>query len=191
MTASATESNISALNLQLTTGSEKVQQQVIQKLANLGDAGWDVLIEFLLRRQSDPPTWIDGKAYQALYCIDSPLVRASLQTHFPNGIVPLRSEYGIDYTQLQQLLTAQDFQAADRTTIQKLCELAGPAAVQRKWLYFTEVGSLPNMDLQTINTLWLVHSEGKFGFSVQREIWLSLGKKLGEILAPDWLEKRQ
>ena len=176
MTASATDSNFSALNLQLTTGSEKVQQQVIQKLASLGNDGWNVLVEFLLRRRSDPPTWIDGKAYQALYCVDSPSLRTSLQTHFPTGIVPLRSECGVDYAQLQHLLAAQDFQSADRTTIQKLCELAGPTAVQRKWLYFTEVGSLPNTDLQTINTLWLVYSEGKFGFSVQREIWLSLGK---------------
>jgi hypothetical protein len=24
--------------------------------------------------------------------------------------------------------------------------------------------------------LWLLHSEGKFGFSVQREIWLTVGK---------------
>ena len=90
--------------------------------------------------------------------------------------VPLHSERGIDYAQLQQLLTAQDFQAAERMTLLHLCELAGPAAVQRKWLYFTEVENFTISDLQTINTLWLVHSEGKFGFSVQREIWLSLGK---------------
>jgi hypothetical protein len=85
----------------------------------------------------------------------------------------LHSERGIDYKQLQQMLSAQDFQAADRMTLQKLCELSGPQAVQRKWLYFTEVENFPKLDMQTINTLWLVHSEGKFGFSIQREIWLS------------------
>jgi hypothetical protein len=30
--------------------------------------------------------------------------------------------------------------------------------------------------LRTINTLWQVYSEGKFGYSVQRELWLSVGK---------------
>lgn len=88
----------------------------------------------------------------------------------------MESERDIDYKPLQQLLIAQDFQAADRMTLQKLCELAGPAAVQRKWLYFTEIENFPISDLQTIDTLWLTYSEGKFGFSVQREIWLSLGK---------------
>ncbi|MGA7932015.1 MAG: GUN4 domain-containing protein [Kovacikia sp.] len=88
----------------------------------------------------------------------------------------LQSAVGIDYSPLQQLLAAQDFQAADQLTLQIMCELAGPAAVQRKWIYFTEVEQFPITDLQTINHLWLTYSEGKFGFSVQREIWLGVGK---------------
>jgi len=167
------KSNLSALSFQLTAGSEKVQQQLLQQLANSGNAGEQALMEFLLQRRSDPPTWVEGKAYQILYIADSPSAREFLQTYFPTGIVPLHSERGIDYKQLQQMLSAQDFQAADRMTLQKLCELSGPQAVQRKWLYFTEVENFPKLDMQTINTLWLVHSEGKFGFSIQREIWLS------------------
>ncbi len=88
----------------------------------------------------------------------------------------LPSDAGIDYSPLQQLLSEQNFQAADQMTLQKLCELAGSSAVQRKWLYFTEVEQFPVTDLQTINQLWLTYSEGKFGFSVQRDIWLSVGK---------------
>ncbi|HEY9848206.1 MAG TPA: GUN4 domain-containing protein [Leptolyngbyaceae cyanobacterium] len=92
------------------------------------------------------------------------------------GIVQLHSERNIDYSPLEQLLIQQDFLAADRMTLQLLCQLAGEAAVQRKWLYFTEVNSFPTTDLLSINNLWVNYSEGKFGFSVQREIWLSLGK---------------
>jgi len=88
----------------------------------------------------------------------------------------LNSEAGINYVPLQKLLAEQKFQEADRLTLQKMCELAGSSAVQRKWLYFTEVEQFPIADLQTINQLWLNYSEGKFGFSVQREIWLSVGK---------------
>jgi len=170
MTDSTTKSDLSAL---VTSGSEKVQQQLLEQLASAGSAGLDALMEFLLQRRSNPPTWVEGKAYQVLYTADDPATKEFLQIHFPEGIVPLRSERDIDYRLLQQLLTIQDFQAADRLTLQKLCELAGAAAVQRKWLYFTEVENFPDLDLQTINTLWLVHSEGKFGFSVQREIWRS------------------
>lgn len=173
MTASDMKSDLEALGFQLVTGSEKVQYQLLQQLANAGNEGENVLMEFLLQRRSNPPSSVEGKAYQILYTADSPASREFIQINFPAGIVPLHSERGIDYKQLQHLLTIQDFQAADRLTLQKLCELAGPQAIQRKWLYFTEVEKFPITDLQTINTLWLVHSEGKFGFSIQREIWLS------------------
>ncbi|BAZ90583.1 GUN4 domain-containing protein [Cylindrospermopsis curvispora GIHE-G1] len=92
------------------------------------------------------------------------------------GILPLKSACGISYDSLAQLLVKQDFQAADLLTIQQMCEVAGTQAVRRKWLYFTEVENFPIQDLQTINSLWLAHSQGKFGFSVQRELWLGVGR---------------
>ncbi|MBC1238935.1 MULTISPECIES: GUN4 domain-containing protein [Nostoc] len=176
MILSGSPTDIDSLRQTLIAGSIQVQQQTISQLAQLGDGGLDVLMEFLLKRRENQPTWIDGKAYQVLYKSDAPQAKEFLLSWFPEGIVPLKSERGINYNPLQQLLAQQDFQAADRTTIEKMCEISGPTAVQRKWLYFTEVENYPAVDLQTINNLWLVHSEGKFGFSVQREIWLSLGK---------------
>ncbi|MCC3448189.1 MAG: GUN4 N-terminal ARM-like repeat domain-containing protein [Microcoleus sp. PH2017_39_LGB_O_B] len=162
------------LRSQLRSGSEKTQLQLLQQ--HIADAGWDVLMEFLLERKSEEPTAVMGKAYQILYCADSARAREFLQANFPTGVVQLRSDSNIDYTPLQQLLALQEFQEADLLTLNKLCGLAGETAAARKWLYFTEVESLPMADLQTINTLWKVHSENKFGFSVQREIWLSSGK---------------
>ncbi len=176
MTVSGTNNDIESLRQQLMAGSEKVQLQLISQLAGFGDEGLDVLMEFLLQRRGTPATWVDGKAYQVLYNSDTAKAKDILAANFPQGVVPLKSECGIDYQPLQQLLATQDFQAGDRMTLQKMCELAGAEAVKRKWLYFTEVDKFPVTDLQTINHLWLVHSEGKFGFSVQREIWSGLGK---------------
>ncbi|WP_373530587.1 GUN4 N-terminal ARM-like repeat domain-containing protein [Nostoc sp.] len=176
MILSVPANDIDSLRRSLIAGSEKVQQQIIPQLAELGNEGLDVLMEFLLKRRDNPATWVDGKAYQVLYNSDAPQTKEFLLSCFPEGIVPLKSECGINYNFLQQLLALQDFQAADRVTIEKMCELSGLGAVQRKWLYFTEVENSSAVDLQTINNLWLVYSEGKFGFSVQREIWLSLGK---------------
>jgi hypothetical protein len=176
MIVSGTANDIDSLRQRLIAGSIQVQQQIIPQLADLGNEGLDVLQEFLLKRRDNPATWIDGKAYQVLYNSDAPQVKDFLQNHFPEGIVTLKSSCGINYYPLQQLLAKQDFQAGDRLTIEKMCELAGPMAVKRKWLYFTEVESFPIDDLHTINQLWVVHSEGKFGFSIQRDIWLSLGK---------------
>jgi hypothetical protein len=160
----------------LKSESVRNQFQLVEEIAQSGETGLDVLMSFLRERQSYPAKLIDGKVYQVLVKADSSKTRDFLQTYFPQGIVPLRSERGIDYQPLQTLLAQQNFQAADRATLEKLCELAGATAVQRKWIYFTEVEQFPGTDLQTINTLWLMHSEGHFGFSVQREIWLGVGK---------------
>ncbi len=189
MIVSGTTNDIDSLRRSLIAGSEKVQQEIIPQLANLGNEGLAVLQEFLLQRRETTSTWIDGKAYQVLYNTDAPTGKEFLQMYFPEGIVPLKSECGINYNSLQQLLALQDFQAADRVTIEKMCEVAGSGAVQRKWLYFTEVENFPLLDLQTINNLWLIHSEGKFGFSVQRDIWLSLGKNWDNFWPKNWLEK--
>lgn len=159
----------------LRSESLKNQLQLVQELAT-SESGLDVLMQFLLERQPNSASVIEGKVYQALFQAKTAKSQAFLQEHFPQGIVPLHSERQIDYAPLQALLANQEYQAADRLTLEKMCELAGPTAVQRKWIYFTEVERFPVTDLKTINTLWLVYSEGKFGFSVQRELWLSNGK---------------
>jgi hypothetical protein len=88
----------------------------------------------------------------------------------------LQSEANIDYKPLEELLIQQNFESADRLTSIKLREIVGEEAVKRGWLYFTEVAQINNTDLKTINELWVTHSDGKFGFSVQRKIWLGLDK---------------
>ncbi len=177
--------SVATLQYKLRSEPEKVQLQIIDELIAVGDAGLAVLMEFLQERQpaleqgrtsKNPVKVVEAKVYQALFNTPTTQVADFLQQHFPTGTVPLRSQHNLDYLPLQQLLAKQEFEAADKLTIQKLCELAGSAAVQRKWIYFTEIESLSSSDLQTINALWLAHSDGRFGFSVQREIWLGVGK---------------
>ncbi len=171
-TAASSHPELTELIDQLGTVSEKKQLQLIEKIADFGDLGQDALLGFLLAQAA--PTVAGGKAYQLLAQSDRGC--SLLADKLPRGIVPLTSERGIDYLPLQQALVARKFQEADLLTIRNLCAAVGPATVARKWLYFTEVAGLPIADLQTIDTLWRAHSEGKFGFSVQRQLWLSLGK---------------
>lgn len=182
MPANASD-RIAAALAQLQTTSEKNLSFLIADLVT-NETGQMALMQYLQARcpatatelTSGPVDLIAGKVYQALFHAGSPTCADFLQKQYPMGIAPLRSQKAIDYHPLQILLAKQDFQAADQLTLQKLCELAGASAMQRKWIYFTEVEQFPAIDLQTIDNLWLVHSDGKFGFSVQREIWLSLGK---------------
>ncbi len=182
-----------ALYLQLKAASVKNQVQIVRDLGAVGEPGLDALMRFLAEYQqtmvaaSAAPSDTTGKAsdtalplvgtiYQVLFSAGSAAATVFLQTHFPQGVVPLKSATAVDYAPLQQLLAEQNFQAADQLTLQKMCEVVGAAAVQRKWLYFTEIEQFPIADLQTLNALWLAHSEGRFGFAVQRELWLSVGK---------------
>jgi hypothetical protein len=163
--------------------SLKKQLHHLDELATQGEAGLAVIREFLYAQIGQPLSLATGKAYQILYQAKDAESQAFLNANFAEGVVPLHSERNIDYKALQHLLAAQNFQEADRITLLKLCELAGESALARKWLYFSEVENFPTADLQTINNLWLMHSEGKFGFSVQREIWLSQGKDFNKVWA--------
>lgn len=169
---------------QFKAATEKNRLPLIDQLIAAGDGGQQVLMEFLREHQSSEALFtkygavnaVVAKAYQLLYTQQTPQTRVFLDQHFPQGIVPLKSDQQVDYLPLQRLLAQQDFLEADKLTSLKLCELAGEAALQRKWVYFTEVNSMPITDLRTINALWLAHSDGKFGYSVQRELWVSTGK---------------
>ncbi len=154
----------------------KNQLQMLPQIVAAGLPGIELLINWLHHQPAEQPTIVMGAVYQALYQSELPAATEYLDRDFPTGIVPLKSSLGVDYTQLQQLLAQRDWQAADKLTTEKLCELAGVDAVTRKWIYFTEVERLPALDLHTIDALWRCHSEGQFGFSVQREMWLGMGK---------------
>ena len=73
-----------------------------------------------------------------------------LNRHDPNHVKTLIAPYGqawlqvessagIDYSELQALLLNEDFEEADRRTSAILRDLAGPAAVRRGYVYFSEV----------------------------------------------------
>jgi hypothetical protein len=158
------------------TSNPKNQLQMLPQLIAGGLTGIEVLIAWLQQQRGTKPTIVMGAVYQALYSSESTAAQEYLDRELPTGLIPLASSLGVDYIQLQQLLARQEFEAADKLTTEKLCELAGTEAVKRKWIYFTEVEQLPTIDLHTIDALWLLHSEGKFGFSIQREMWLGMSK---------------
>lgn len=160
--------------------NEKKQMQLVPELVAQGSVGLEILMKFL-HQGKDNPKVIHGMVYQSLFAVETPIVQDFLAANFSQGIFSLRSDQGIDYTELQKLLVKQEYLEADRLTMQKLCEIVGAAATKRKWLYFSEVESIPVVDLQTINNLWLFNSQGKFGFSVQRELWLALNQEFPKL----------
>jgi GUN4-like/ARM-like repeat domain, GUN4-N terminal len=161
---------------------EKKQLQLINQLIETGESSCRVLIDYLqaYQDQGRPLSSIGlvnpvaAKAYRQLWCAG--FATDWLKATFPQGIVPLRSEANVDYQPLQDLLQQQSWLEADKLHNLKLCEASGAAALSRKWIYFSEAKSLPIADLQTLNALWMAYSDGKFGYSVQRELWLASSK---------------
>lgn len=81
------------------------------------------------------------------------------------GEIELKSEKGIDYTKLRDLLAAGKWKEADQETAKVMCQAAGIDNKGR--LDSVSIGNFPCIDLRTINQLWLHYSSGKDGFSVQ------------------------
>jgi serine/threonine protein kinase len=101
----------------------------------------------------------------------NPETRIQMFTGFAVGS-PSGSEVGIDYKQLQDLLIAQSWQAADRETHRLMLKAFDRESGQ---LSADEIRQFPCRDLYLIDYLWLHHSDGLFGFSVQQDIWKSVG----------------
>lgn len=94
----------------------------------------------------------------------------------------LKSDAGVDYSNLQILLANQQWQEADQETLSLMSQvLPNPDNSDM----VGDMRHFPCSDLQTINQLWLEHSSGHFGFSVQKNEWESLGGKLDEIELSD------
>ena len=167
---------IAELKTQFQAATSKVQLELVETLAEQGDLGLQALMDLLLDRLDDDANPVDGRIYQLLWNTEQSSFQSLLEANWPSGLVPLDSERGIDYQPLHDQLVAQDYELVDRTTLQNMCELAGGAAIRRKWLYFSEVNNFPATDLKTIDRLWQVFSAGRFGFSVQRDLWLGVGK---------------
>jgi len=93
------------------------------------------------------------------------------------------SDKNINYEELQLKLLEQNFEEADRLTSSYLRQLAGKLAVNRGYVFYSEVNNMSGTDLQTIDRLWSIYSNGRFGFSIQAKILKSVGKKY-ELLWP-------
>ena len=93
------------------------------------------------------------------------------------------SDIDINYDNLQLMLVEQRFEEADRLTSSFLRKLAGKLAEKRGYVFFSEVRNMSALDLKTIDRLWTIYSNGRFGFSTQAKILKSVGKKY-ELLWP-------
>ena len=90
--------------------------------------------------------------------------------------VELLSAKGIDYRELEKLLKDKQWYEADQLT-DKLMLKASGREIQR-YIDPKSIKEFPCEDLQTIDRLWVHYSNGLYGFSVQKDIYVECGGKL-------------
>ena len=94
-----------------------------------------------------------------------------------NNWFHMNSAIDLKYNDLQLNLLKQNFEEADRLTSAYLRKLAGKVAENRGYVFYSEVKDIPGEDLITIDRLWNIYSQGKFGFSNQAKLLKSVGKR--------------
>jgi len=80
------------------------------------------------------------------------------------------------YFKLAFYLQTQQWQAADQETY-FVMKAVGDRD-QKGYLDLDDLRQFPCADLRVIDQLWVRYSDGRFGFSVQKQIWVEVGGKL-------------
>ncbi len=115
-------------------------------------------------------------AYEFLKTYQPQVIQTNVE-HEPKQSVVVSPSF----EKLDQLLQLGKLKDADSETKRLLLELAGRE--KDGWLCPDDIKNLPSHALSAIDQLWLAHSNGRFGFSVQSRVWRSLGCTLsGDIL---------
>jgi len=93
----------------------------------------------------------------------------------PGAAPPQRDDYG----QLATLMDGDLWREADRLTWDILCRAAGK--VTGSYLFGADVATIPCDVWLRLDWLWRSHSAQRFGWSVRREIFQSLGRDYGQL----------
>ncbi|MCA2653739.1 caspase family protein [Microcystis sp. M061S2] len=88
------------------------------------------------------------------------------------GTTLISRSTGVNYTNLRDLLAAEKWKEADEETTRAMLQSA--KREKEGWFRVKDFESFSCEDLRIIDQLWLSASNGKFGFSVQKEIYESL-----------------
>ncbi len=85
-----------------------------------------------------------------------------------------RSEVGINYQPLEQLLTQKNWEAAATETkylIFQITARSGHPPIGKDWVTTAGVKNFPCRDLKTMNELWVNASQQHYGFTTQAKLW--------------------
>lgn len=93
-----------------------------------------------------------------------------------NDLKPTVSDCPLIYRQLRQLLSERRWKEADVETRKILLQVS--SRTEAGWIRAEDFEKFPCQDLCMLDRLWVSCSEGRFGYSVQKQVWESIGGKI-------------
>ena len=165
--------NITDLVNSFVESNQRKRKSLIKKIESSADSLFEVADTFLKESERGGDDWAKGWILQVL--------KMHRPEFFENDIYNnwflTYTERKINFDKLQLNLLEQNFEEADRLTSSILRELAGKVAEKRGYVFYSEVKNMPGKDLETLDRLWKIYSQGKFGFSIQAKLLKSVGKR--------------
>ena len=174
------ETEIFALNIQ---GDLLREQTKTQKAIEAYKEAFNILQKHpeLSSLQSADSKIIDSRVIESVYrSLISLLSTAPSTGDFKKRVEASLTKYL--YAQLEYFLKAKNWKLADTKTSQLMLNIA--KRDEQKYLDYDNINNFSCPDLQKIDHLW-VNADNRFGFSVQKEIWIKTGNRLG-IKPEDW-----
>ncbi|MFO7141633.1 GUN4 domain-containing protein [Arthrospira sp. PCC 8006] len=169
------ESLVKAIASQLQSQNKAIASSQLQSLSRI-----ESQIEAIASQsQSRLESQIEAIASQSQSRLESQIEAIASQLQSITEAVAdtpiVSSSSGFDYTQLNRLLKSGNWKAADEETAKMM--LAVARQTQRGYLDENDIKNFPCEDLRIIDGLWVKHSNGLFGFSVQKQIYINCGGK--------------
>ena len=171
--------NITDLVNSFVESNQRKRKSLIKKIESSADSLFEVADTFLKESERGGDDWANGWILQVLKMYKPEFFENDIY----NKWFLTYTEKEINFDKLQLNLLEQNFEEADRLTSSILRELAGKVAEKRGYVFYSEVKNMSGKDLDTIDRLWKIYSQGKFGFSIQAKLLKSVGKRY-ELLWP-------
>ena len=179
-TSDSTNINIEELLEKFSSGSLRQQRRLVDEIESRSNELREHGLKLFENFDPNSDDWTIGWILQVLNRHQNDFLNEILNLESPKWFVT-HSSKGIDYGPLQQSLLEERFEDADRLTSQILRQLAGTKALERGYVYFSEVSSMEGIDLLSLDRLWIAYSQAKFGFSVQVRLLNSMGGRYDKL----------
>ena len=165
--------NISDLVKSFYESNQRKRKSLINKIESSADALFEVAESIFKESEREGDDWANGWILQVLKKYKPEF----FENEIYNNWFLTFTEKEINFDKLQLNLLEQNFEEADRLTSSILRKLAGKVAEKRGYVFYSEVNNMSGKDLETIDRLWKIYSQGKFGFSIQAKLLKSVGKR--------------